>query len=73
MMERIAETSPRLKARVAGSLYLSGVLNLFAGAVVNRLVVNRDAAATTHNIPDARNVISAAKRNAAEQTETLGD
>ena len=50
MMERIAETSPRLKARIAGGLYLSGVLNLFAGAVISRLVVNGDAAATAHKI-----------------------
>ena len=50
MVGRIAETSPRLKARIAGGLYLSGVLNLFAGAVISRLVVNGDAAATAHNI-----------------------
>jgi uncharacterized protein DUF4386 len=49
-MERIAETSPPLKARIAGGLYMSGVLNLIAGAVITRLVVNGDAAATAHNI-----------------------
>jgi hypothetical protein len=50
MTERIAEASPRLKARIAGGLYLSGVANLFAVVVVGSLVVNGDAAATTHNI-----------------------
>jgi hypothetical protein len=50
MIDHTVETSPRLKARIAGGLYLSGVLNLFAGAVVSRLVVNGDAAATAYNI-----------------------
>src|SRR5271166_3575027 len=50
MMDRVGETSPRLKARIAGCLYLSGILNLIAGAVINRLVVNGDATATAHNI-----------------------
>jgi len=50
MTERITQTSPRLKARIAGGLYLSGLLNLFAGTVIGRLVVNGDAAATAHNI-----------------------
>jgi Domain of unknown function (DUF4386) len=48
--ERIAEASPRLKARIAGGLYLSGFANLFAVAVLGSLVVNGDAAATAHNI-----------------------
>ena len=50
MTERTAEASPRLKARIAGGLYLSGVLNLFAGAVLGSLIVNGDAVATAHNI-----------------------
>jgi Domain of unknown function (DUF4386) len=50
MTKRTAEVSPRLKARIAGGLYLSGVANLFAGAVLSSLVVNGDAAATAHNI-----------------------
>ena len=50
MTERTAEASPRLKARIAGGLYLSGVANLFAGVVLGSLVVNGDAAATAHNI-----------------------
>jgi hypothetical protein len=45
-----AEASPRLKARIAGALYLSGVANLFASAVLGSLVVTGDAAATAHNI-----------------------
>lgn len=50
MTQRIAEASPRLKARIAGGLYLSGFANLFAGAVLGSLVVTGDAAATAHNI-----------------------
>jgi uncharacterized protein DUF4386 len=50
MTERTAEASPRLKARIAGGLYLSGVANLFAAVVLGSLVVNGDAAATAHNI-----------------------
>jgi Domain of unknown function (DUF4386) len=50
MTERTAEASPRLKARIAGGLYMSGVANLFAGVVLGSLVVNGDAAATAHNI-----------------------
>lgn len=48
--ERTAEASPRLMARIAGGLYLSGVANLFAGVVLGSLVVNGDAVATAHNI-----------------------
>jgi hypothetical protein len=50
MLERIAETSLRLKARIAGALYLSGILNLVAGTVIGGLVVKGDAAATARNI-----------------------
>jgi uncharacterized protein DUF4386 len=50
MTVRTAEASPRLKARIAGGLYLSGVANLFAGVVLGSLVVNGDAVATAHNI-----------------------
>lgn len=50
MTQRIAQASPRLKARIAGGLYLSGFANLFAGAVLGSLVVTGDAAATAHNI-----------------------
>jgi hypothetical protein len=51
MMERTAEASPRLKARIAGVFYLgtfvTGALALFAGG---RLIVSGDAAATATNI-----------------------
>jgi len=50
MVDRVRETSPRLKARIAGCLYLSGILNLIAGTVIGRLVVNGEATATAHNI-----------------------
>jgi hypothetical protein len=50
--ERITETSPRLKARIAGLLYLIVIIGgIFAEIFVRgRLVVHGDAAATAHNI-----------------------
>jgi hypothetical protein len=52
MMERIAEASPRCKARIAGVFYLlNGLTYGFAmGSVRGKLVVYGDAAATAHNI-----------------------
>ncbi len=52
MTERITETSPRLKARIAGLLYLIVIVGgIFAEIFVRgRLVVHGDAAATAHSI-----------------------
>jgi hypothetical protein len=52
MMERIAEASPRSKARIAGVFYLLTTLTrMFVEIFVrNRLVVSDDAAATATNI-----------------------
>jgi hypothetical protein len=52
MTDRAAETSPRLKARIAGLLYLIVIVaGIFAEILVRgRLVVSGDAAATAHNI-----------------------
>src|SRR6202049_2848052 len=52
MMERIAEASPRFKARIAGVFYLLTIVTrVIADAFVrNRLVVSDDAAATATNI-----------------------
>ena len=52
MTKRIAGTSPRLKARIAGVFYLiCGWAYSFAdGSVRGKLIVSGDAAATAHNI-----------------------
>ena len=51
-MEPIAQASPRLKARIAGLLYLIVIAGgIFAEIFVRgRLVVHWDAAAKAHNI-----------------------
>jgi hypothetical protein len=50
MMERIAEASPRFKARIAGVFYLITTTTGFAEVVRGKLVVYSDAAATATNI-----------------------
>ncbi len=52
MTERIAEASPRLRARMAGVLYLiAGMTFSYAdGSVGGKIVVYSDGAATAHNI-----------------------
>jgi hypothetical protein len=52
MMERIAEASPRFKARIAGLLYLIVIVAAsFAEFFVRgRLIVSGDAGATATNI-----------------------
>ena len=52
MMERIAEASPRFKARITGVFYLLNGLTygFAAGSVRGKLFVFGDAAATAHNI-----------------------
>jgi Domain of unknown function (DUF4386) len=52
LMERIAETSPRLQARIAGIFYLLTILTrMFVEIMVrNRLVLSDNAAATATNI-----------------------
>jgi hypothetical protein len=52
VMERIAEVSPRLNARIAGAFYLVTILTrMFVEIFVrNRLVVSDNAAATANNI-----------------------
>jgi Domain of unknown function (DUF4386) len=52
MMERITETSPRLKARMAGALYLlAGLTSVIGGMYIpGKLVVAGDAATTANEI-----------------------
>lgn len=50
-MERLADTSPRLKARLAGVLYLlTGLVAFDEFSVLGRLVVHDDPGATAANI-----------------------
>jgi hypothetical protein len=49
-MERVAEASPRFKARIAGVLYLITAASGFAESVRSKLVVYGDAATTATNI-----------------------
>lgn len=49
--KRIAEASPRSRARITGVVYLLFFLTpIFATLLINKLVVSDDAAATAHNI-----------------------
>jgi hypothetical protein len=52
MMERITETSPRLKARMAGAFYvLAGLTSVIGGMYIpGKLVVTGDAATTANEI-----------------------
>src|SRR5271169_1336525 len=52
MMDRIAEVSPRLKARMAGACQLLEAITATFGQVIvlNRLVVSGNGAATAANI-----------------------
>src|SRR5437764_10949604 len=51
MIERIAETSPRLKARVAGGLWLTCIVaGVFGFVAASALIAGDDAAATAKNI-----------------------
>ena len=51
MMERIPETSPRLKVRITGAVYLLYFLTaVFGEFLISGLVVSGDAAATANNI-----------------------